>query len=129
MMPKHTKIINQLDWRDAPGITEKGKQGTNSMLAERDYSKGCGKTYRIDVVHGVHIWFCTTHHQPHFECRRAIIQEDTIEYLESIIDADRTPDYEYGEKNSSGKTPEQYQKWLTPREIAEAFIKKLQRRY
>lgn len=60
---------SNLDWQDAPGITERAKLGTNSMLAERDLSIECNTgTQPICVINGVWLWYCTVHHQPQSHC-------------------------------------------------------------
>lgn len=129
------KDIADRDWKQATGITEAGKRGTNSMLAERDYSVKCDITGDpLMVVHGVHIWFCKSHHQPLSHCEAAKNHKIVLDFAEAVRKNDKTEPYEYGcydhrenSKNADGEEPAKYQRWLTPKEIALNFIRDLKR--
>lgn len=130
------KEIADLDWKKAVGITEHAREhDTNSMLAERDYDVKCDTTGDpLMVVHGVHIWFCKSHHQPLSHCDAAKAKIRTIAFAEAIRKNDKTEPYEYGgyrhleeSKNADGEEPAQFQRWLTPREMALNFIRDLKR--
>lgn len=127
--------IEKLKFKDAKGITERGKKDTNSMLAERDYSVPCDTTGDpLMVVHGVWIWFCKSHYQPLSHCEHAKTQERVLAFAEAVKLNDKTEPYEYGHyphrerrKNAAGQYPEQFQRWLTPREMALNFIRDMKR--
>lgn len=75
------KKVSDLNWKEAAGITESGKKGTNSMLAERDYTLKCQTTGTpMLVVNGVWIWYCDTHHQPLACCDRARFKARALEF-------------------------------------------------
>lgn len=120
--------IETADWQKAPGITERAKNGTNPMLAERDYTCKCDITGDpIAVVHGVHLWFCYSHHQPYSFCEKAKLIKEAKEFAESVLELDKTERYEYGRgdenKNNKGELPAPGQRWATPKEMANSFIK------
>jgi hypothetical protein len=83
-----TRIIEKIDahsWRDAEGITERAKLGTNSMLAERDMSIECETgTQEIGVLQGIWIWWCFSHHQPQMKCALQR-SEDEIKRMKTDI--------------------------------------------
>lgn len=127
--------VEKLDWKKAAGITEAGKRGTNSMLEERDYDVKCDLgSNPLMVVQGVHIWYCTAHHQPASYCDAARIKERTLAFAEAVKLNDKTEPYEYGgyrhreeSRNAAGEEPAQFTRWLTPREMALNFIRDLTR--
>jgi len=127
------KEIEELKWKNAPGITKAGKRGTNKMLAERDYEVRCDITGDpLMVVHGVHIWFCKSHHQPYSHCEQEKLKIQTLCVMEAIRKNDKTTPYEFGSyrfldesKNADGEMPANFQRWLTPKEIALNFIRVL----
>lgn len=63
--------INEEDWKKAKGVIVH-KNETNPGLAKRDYSVPCHTRYCIVVIQGYWVWWCSTHHQPHFICEREI---------------------------------------------------------
>ncbi len=133
MKAKTPEDIEKLDWKKAKGITERGKRGTNSMLEERDYEVDCDITGDpLMVVHGIHIWWCKSHHQPENYCCMARTKIKTLAFAEAVKRNDKTEPYEYGgyrhmeeAKNADGESPGQFKRWLTPKEMALDFIKDL----
>lgn len=107
------KDIETRDWKQATGITESGKRGTNSMLAERDYDVKCDITGDpLMVVHGIHIWFCKSHHQPLSHCEAEKQKILTLAFAEAVRKNDKTEPYEYGgyrhreeSRNADGEEP------------------------
>lgn len=126
MRAETPKDIKELHWKDATGITEQGKKGTNSMLEERNYNIECCITGDpLMIVHGVHIWFCKSHHQPLFHCEKRKTHNKTLKFTEAIILADKTNGYKYGGKdspNTKNEIPPINTRWLYPRELARDFI-------
>ena len=59
--------IDLEDWRKAPGILADQNE-SNSAFASRDYKISCDPRYLIARIKGYHLWWCSTHHQPHFLC-------------------------------------------------------------
>lgn len=129
------KEIEKLKFKDAKGITASGKKDTNSMLAERDYDVKCDTTGEpLMIVHGIWIWFCKSHYQPASYCDAARIKERTLAFAEAVKLNDKTKPYEYGHyrhledsKNAAGEEPAQFQRWLTPNEMALNFIRDMTR--
>lgn len=66
------KTIEKENWKKAKGI--KNKNGTNSALAERDYSVDCKLEYKICCIKGYFIWWCSIHHQPFYQCKLSILR-------------------------------------------------------
>ena len=62
------------DWKKAPGVLYK-RGMTNAGLAPRDYSVQCRLWHAITVVQGYHIWWWSTHHQPHAWCETHSLKE------------------------------------------------------
>ena len=76
------KQIEKEKIEKAEGVIKR-KGETNSFFMERDYSKNC-KTIKIALLHGYHIWWCSTHHQPLSHCEKDKEKEKTI-YKKDII--------------------------------------------
>ena len=82
--------IDAVDWKDAEGITERAKLGTNSMLAERDYSVKCETgTEPIGVIGGIWIWYCFSHHQPQMRCALDVNEQELKRMKTTVIDTIR----------------------------------------
>jgi len=79
------------NWREAPGITERGKLGTNDTLAERDYSLPCKELMAEPVakVKGYFIWWCSIHHQPLPWCKLGKSEEELRRIKLEAIDVIR----------------------------------------
>lgn len=79
---------SELDWQKAPGITERGKLGTNWGLAERDYSIRCETgSEPICVINGTWLWYCTTHHQPESHCQIRKSENELTRLKTDVIEA------------------------------------------
>lgn len=84
---RHLEEWGGLDWQDAPGITERAKLGTNSMLAERDYTVKCETgTEPICVINGIWVWYCTAHHQPQSRCALDVSENELKRLKTDVID-------------------------------------------
>ena len=101
------KNIENEDWKDATGITESAKKGTNAGLAARDWELDCRTPNKIGVFHGFHVWWCSTHHQPKMWCDRARAKARTLKVLQAIILA------ETGRRAD----PTEFARWMTTFEI------------
>lgn len=70
MINSDIEQIEKENWRKAIGI--KGRSvDTNSALAMRDYSLKCKHKYKVGVINGYWLWWCSTHHQPFLKCENA----------------------------------------------------------
>lgn len=79
--------IDQTDWKDADGITDRAKLGTNSMLAERDYSIKCETgVHPIGVFKGFWMWWCFTHDQPQLRCSLGVSEDELKRMKSEVID-------------------------------------------
>lgn len=80
--------IDQLDWKNADGITDRAKTGTNSMLAERDLTQRCDtKSEPIAVVSGFWLWYCFTHHQPSLFCDLRRSEDEMKRVKTEVVEA------------------------------------------
>ena len=123
------------NWRSAAGV-HAGPESTNSTLHDRDYSVECKTKWKIAIVKGIHIWWCSAHVQPEFMCSGDRSKQYLLNVMEAIILTDKTKDYEYpgyardeDKVNAKGEAPAAFQRWLAPREIAENYKKKLSGNY
>lgn len=123
--------IDKMVWRRAEGVDGSPRE-TNSMLSTRDYSIKCYYPHKIGVFHGIWVWWCDTHHQPLFHCDADRNKNRILTFLEAVKQNDKTPPYEYpgyGQEkykvNAKGEKPAPFQRWLSPREMAEEFIKEI----
>lgn len=69
--------IKKEDWRKAPGIMA-SIHTTNSALAERNYDLDCRPEYKICVIEGYWIWWCSVHHQPIPWCEKGKLLDENI---------------------------------------------------
>lgn len=57
--------IEKQKWEEVEGADT---SWSNNALAPRDYSKPCHCPNKIIYIKGYHIWWCSTHYQPHSHC-------------------------------------------------------------
>ena len=76
----YTEPIEKENWRKAPGVRSRGR--TNSALALRDYSIKCETKYRIIYIKGYHRLWCSTHHQPHYQCKLDLAEDKFLVFTQ-----------------------------------------------
>jgi hypothetical protein len=66
--------IDKENFKKCEGILD--ISDTNYGFAQRNYQKPCRTVYKIAVVHGWWVWWCSCHHQPIYVCdkQRMIIK-------------------------------------------------------
>ena len=73
---------------EAKGVIVKG---TNHFFYERDYNIGCKETKQIDIIHGYHMWWCSTHFQFLERCDRNIELKGQKEKFQKKLNRALTP--------------------------------------
>ncbi len=87
-MTTDVDLINEENWKKAKGV-KTTKNSTNSALTQRDYSVECSASKKIIMIKGYHIWWCSTHHQPHSHCqydRQVKMRDEALAKLSKIND-------------------------------------------